>query len=79
MTGNKHHKVRAFKNFHLSFTYSQVTELGGENRGHRGNKLNPWEWSVTAKRQFEMQQLRIAISITVSEENINDSSGLSSG
>ena len=73
MTGNKQHKVKAFKNFHLLFTYFQVIEFEGENRGHRGNKLNPWEQSVTAKRQSEMQQLRIAISITVSEENINDS------
>ena len=79
MTGNKQHEVKAFKNFHLWFTYFRVTERGGENRGHRGNDLNPWEQSVTAKRQFEVQQLRIAISITVSEENIDDSSGLSSG
>jgi hypothetical protein len=43
MTGNKQHEVKAFKNFHLGFTYFQVTEFGGENRGHRGNKLNPWE------------------------------------
>jgi hypothetical protein len=52
--------VKAFKNFHLLFKYFQQTGLRGENRGLRG-KIESLGKSVTAKTQFEMQQLRITI------------------
>jgi len=36
MTGNQQHEVKAFKNFHLSITYFQVTEFGEEKQRSQG-------------------------------------------
>ena len=53
--------VKAFKNFHLLFIYSQQTGLRRKDRGLRGKNWIPENAYHSRRHSFGMQQLRITI------------------